>query len=1137
MSLAVLATHMADKGRFGDDMLVHMSKDEVAALQQLAENHGLTLTINPDTGLPEAFSLKKLLGAIAPIALNFLFPGAGAAIGSALGVSSTVGSALFTGGISALATGDLKQGLLTGMMSYGMSGLSGNLKAAAEAQSQVPAAQAAEAAAITSPEVAAQEAARRFGSEAGQQALAQSAMGNPVEVAAAQQLATAPTTVAPMPFDQFRAAEITGQNMAAQRAAEMSFADKFKIATTPEFLKANARNLMMVGLPAMMAGSEEAKLPSGEIDPTKVMFPRKRYNPYTGMYEQLPGFTLADYRKGIMEGRNPLTMADGGIVALAEGGFSDADYKAAGEWMAANINNPGAIAAKAAELNLGLEDLVKAGQTVNPNINAASAAQYFGLSGLSGTSTPQELANAYTASVPGGAGLSERLFTDIARAEGVGVPTMMLGRDILTPNQYDFATAQSTPTGLESLYDTMVRSGNATEADLVNYLRAKQVGVPTMLYGAELVGDRERYLTYNPSKLSEEQQIAALLAARSNLVNTTVGLTDPQFIDFARTHNFTDDILRKAGLLPPIKKIDDKKIDDKKITDKTTTTLTNLGPGVTTGTPPIASVIPGAGPVPTMSEVVRAYTEGGGSLGYIPYAPKSMAELEAKYPITGASKEARDYLYGRGAYPVAQTPEGGIMRPYWEAAGMAAPKYAEKRLTPTGSSSLAGSGEATGSWRGLLAADKMALQNALVDAQQSGDFSPLNALLQAYKLTLADLRQAFPGLTDADIKAYQSKLKFYVPPYVDPIVASGGGGDSAGPGGPSGATGPGNGPGNTSAADSPGPGIGCVDPETLVSITPTETKKAGDIKIGDTLYTVHEKTLEYGNFKVVDARIIRQPKLLVSFDDGSKIRLSDTHKFLLFDNSWKQMFDLNVGAQIKTAYGVNKNGYKTISKIEEIGEGDVVLLTVDEAHTYISDGLISHNIKAKGGLVRRNMGGITALARGGEADEDAPRMISNVAKVANPLSSMHPKTLQAAYDQATKQKNISRQRMLKGEMDLRSRLRNPVVYGDGQEQTALAGGGISHLGDYSDGGRLLKGPGDGVSDDIPATIGNRRPARLADGEFVVPARIVSELGNGSTNAGAKKLYAMMDRIQARRGKTTGKGKVAVNSGAEKLLPA
>ena len=101
-----------------------------------------------------------------------------------------------------------------------------------------------------------------------------------------------------------------------------------------------------------------------------------------------------------------------------------------------------------------------------------------------------------------------------------------------------------------------------------------------------------------------------------------------------------------------------------------------------------------------------------------------------------------------------------------------------------------------------------------------------------------------------------------------------------------------------------------------------------------------------------------------------------------------------------------------------------------------------------------------------------------------------------------------------------------------------ARGGMSHLGGYSDGGRLLKGPGDGVSDSIPASIGkHRQPARLADGEFVVPARIVSELGNGSTEAGARKLYAMMDRIQKARSKTVGKNRVATNSRADKHLPA
>lgn len=99
---------------------------------------------------------------------------------------------------------------------------------------------------------------------------------------------------------------------------------------------------------------------------------------------------------------------------------------------------------------------------------------------------------------------------------------------------------------------------------------------------------------------------------------------------------------------------------------------------------------------------------------------------------------------------------------------------------------------------------------------------------------------------------------------------------------------------------------------------------------------------------------------------------------------------------------------------------------------------------------------------------------------------------------------------------------------------SINGGGITNLGGYSDGGQLLRGPGDGVSDDIPATIGNKQPARLADGEFVIPARIVSELGNGSTDAGARKLYAMMDRIKKTRSKAKN---IAANTKADKHLPA
>jgi hypothetical protein len=100
-----------------------------------------------------------------------------------------------------------------------------------------------------------------------------------------------------------------------------------------------------------------------------------------------------------------------------------------------------------------------------------------------------------------------------------------------------------------------------------------------------------------------------------------------------------------------------------------------------------------------------------------------------------------------------------------------------------------------------------------------------------------------------------------------------------------------------------------------------------------------------------------------------------------------------------------------------------------------------------------------------------------------------------------------------------------------------ASGGIMHssLGGYAAGGnpRLLKGPGDGMSDNIPATINGRQPARLADGEFVIPADVVSHLGNGSTEAGAKQLHAMMNKVRSAR---TGNPKQGKQINARKYMP-
>jgi ElaB/YqjD/DUF883 family membrane-anchored ribosome-binding protein len=126
---------------------------------------------------------------------------------------------------------------------------------------------------------------------------------------------------------------------------------------------------------------------------------------------------------------------------------------------------------------------------------------------------------------------------------------------------------------------------------------------------------------------------------------------------------------------------------------------------------------------------------------------------------------------------------------------------------------------------------------------------------------------------------------------------------------------------------------------------------------------------------------------------------------------------------------------------------------------------------------------------------------------------------------------------------------NPYQYAMGGQIDDELGGDYSAMGmdqgnlqkglfgmGYAAGGtpRFLSGGGDGMSDSIPATIGGTQEARLADGEFVIPADVVSHLGNGSSKAGAKQLYSMMDRVRKAR---TGNEKQGRQIKPNKMMPA
>ena len=90
-------------------------------------------------------------------------------------------------------------------------------------------------------------------------------------------------------------------------------------------------------------------------------------------------------------------------------------------------------------------------------------------------------------------------------------------------------------------------------------------------------------------------------------------------------------------------------------------------------------------------------------------------------------------------------------------------------------------------------------------------------------------------------------------------------------------------------------------------------------------------------------------------------------------------------------------------------------------------------------------------------------------------------------------------------------------------QYGYAQGGLASVAPQGQ-GYYLGGPTDGMADQIPATIDNRQPAALSDGEFVIPADVVSHLGNGNSNSGAQQLYGMMDKIRKARTGSTEQGK-------------
>lgn len=140
----------------------------------------------------------------------------------------------------------------------------------------------------------------------------------------------------------------------------------------------------------------------------------------------------------------------------------------------------------------------------------------------------------------------------------------------------------------------------------------------------------------------------------------------------------------------------------------------------------------------------------------------------------------------------------------------------------------------------------------------------------------------------------------------------------------------------------------CVDPYTNILLTKEGTNiLAKDLKVGDIIYTYNYKKgfKTYGYYEITYHKIEYSPKrILISFDDGSSMITSTSHNFMLSDSTWRQVFEFNGNETVK---GIDID--KKVINMKDIGDGQVVAMSVNSAQTYIANGLVSHNFNVDGG--------------------------------------------------------------------------------------------------------------------------------------------------------------------------------------------
>ena len=1020
MSLHKFAEQVAANGRGDDSLLVHMTPDEVQRLQSFAQANGRSLTINPETGLPEAGILSDLFKAVAPIALGaFLGPGAFGIAG--MGLSAGMAGAV-TGGLTTLATGSLSRGLMAGLGAYGGAGLAEGLgTAGANAMTTAGAANYADTLAsqgLTAGTAEYGEAASKIALDAQKQALAK-------------------------PF------------------AERMSAGLGAVSASPEaalgFAKQNMMPLAAAAAP-IMAGQmvpTTTKMPA-ETNPAYIR--QKLYDPYTQTYKSLTPVKASEWggrnfsdaytnpqtgQMATLDVRKPTGMAGGGITSLAGGG-----QPSLGEWL-----DKAGISREAREQGSPeLHTAINAYNVVGSSLDPYRQTDTRDWASVMAAENPIDALIQQNLPLYGGAGhveltdtggrlvsgAGDNLTSDLSRYEEFGIklnPTQI--KNTLGSMQTDTPMNRARYNRINNLYEEAVRQAQEGAKTLAGggIVALAQGGVPGYANGM-LVGDQD---VFDYFKGLDQAKLAS-------------GALDAQIAKDMQTYNVgAGDIARITGT-----QAQQGDFEKRFVQAINPTTLNS------------ADFLAKTADVGLTDQALANAMQGAGMSQAAQYA--ATHALDDTAGIATAPKAAQDF-YNAYGYKAGDAPgdKGGIAGLYTNI------DYAADRL------------------QDQINAGKLTVQ-------------------QAQNLSLAEMERL--GINLADVKAATGsdfanlfKPKTVVPPVVKPPV---------------------------------------VLPDPFVSVVPGDTKLPKATTYDNGAYG------NYGSGNVTGTDYLGRTVSIAT--PGDIITNPDNTRTVTPNIPGRPYGGFTGMDQVKSAYtaGGGSLGYtaKAPRTIEEFNQ---------LYNKQTGDSLAAYDyLMGKGGgkYPVQSQAAATGINRPywGEGMRYKPKFLSYdkegelVTSTTNPNA---PKSgvaasgkLQAKAINVLDNQGNTIEAVLGEDGYYHSTsggkydVTGAEVAASGGMMGYAMGGGLGSLGAYSDGGRLLKGPGDGVSDSIPATIGAKgQPARLADGEFVIPARIVSELGNGSTDAGAKKLYAMMDRVQKARGKTTGKNKVAANSRADKHLPA